>query len=244
MIYIREMPCWGFGNRLIYYNNLRQMAVKLSDDWSCCPWEGYQHFDGDLLNFSQVKDEVWVHNLELKPCLGENFFQINHVPTRSILRLKNKPEIPEGTCAIHFRGKDFHSWNIEAVLPPEYYYNSIEEVMGECSSFVLFTDDLSLPSFNNVKSLLKQTKTPFRIGAQSGTERYGNTYIDDFAEMSECDYIISSPSTFCISAGFVGKNKKIIHSHAWVKSRTELNDTFWKDLLHGGNKDYSIWKLV
>ena len=238
MIYIKQMPHWGFGNRLIYYNNLRQMAVQLSDDWSCCPWEGHEHFGGDILNGSQLGE------VELLPCLGENFFQIRHVPTRSIFKLKNKPDIPGGTCAIHFRGKDFHSWNAKAVLSPEYYYNSIEEVLGECSLFILFTDDLSLPSFNNVKSLLEQTKIPFRVGAQSGTERHSNTYIDDFAEMSECDYIISSPSTFCISAGFIGKNKKIIHSHEWVVSRAELNDTFWEGLLHGGNEDYSIWKLV
>jgi len=238
MIFVRQMPSWGFGNRLIYYNNLRQMAIQIKDDWSCCHWEGHQHFEGDMLNGSQIGE------VELLPCLGENFFGINHVSTRDIFKLKNKPLVKEGTCAIHFRGKDFHNWNIKAVLPEEYYYNSIEEVMPECSSFSLFTDDIELPTFKAVKQLLEQTHLPFSVGPQSGTERHENSYIDDFAEMSECDYIISSPSTFCISAGFVGKHKKIIHSLDWVNERASLGDVFWQEILGGGNKDYSIWRLI
>jgi hypothetical protein len=238
MIFMKQMPHWGFGNRVIYYNNLRQMAIQMKDDWSCCPWEGHQHFEGDLLN-GNVLGEV-----ELLPCLGENFFQIHNISTRSIFTLKNKPKVKQGACAIHFRGKDFHSWNIKAVLPESYYYNSIKEVIKECSCFILFTDDLSLPSFKGVSEMLEQIGLPFKIGGQSGTERYNNTYIEDFAEMSECDYIISSPSTFCISAGFIGKNKKIIHSREWVNERASSGDTFWADLLHGGNEDYNIWKLV
>ena len=69
MISINDMPSFGFGNRLFYYNNLRQFAAKTGYDWSCCPWDGYQYFKGDLLNGSQVVDG------ELKLCLGEKFFE-------------------------------------------------------------------------------------------------------------------------------------------------------------------------
>jgi len=62
--------------------------------------------------------------------------------------------------------------------------------------------------------------------------------------MTECDYIISSPSTFCISAGFVGKNKKIIHSKDWIEKRVSVNDKFWTDLKSGGNDDYSTWRIL
>ena len=62
--------------------------------------------------------------------------------------------------------------------------------------------------------------------------------------MSECDYIISSPSTFCICAGFMGKHKKIIHSENWVKDRVNKVDKFWYDLYNGGNEDYSLYKLI
>ena len=62
--------------------------------------------------------------------------------------------------------------------------------------------------------------------------------------MAECDYIISSPSTFCICAGFVGRQKKIIHSKKWLENRIKVGDKFWVDLYNGGNEDYSIWRLV
>ena len=69
-------------------------------------------------------------------------------------------------------------------------------------------------------------------------------YIEDFTTMSQCDIIISSPSTYCISAGFIGKEKKIIHSKEWLDYRVEEDDKFWVDLYNGGNEDYKLWKMV
>ena len=110
MIYIENMPGWGFGNKVIYYNNLRQLAFMKNQEWSCPPWDGHQYFVGDLLNGSQKGDE------KLDPCLGENFFKWNKVPTRTIFKLKLKHDVPLKTCAIHFRGTDFYQWNINACL--------------------------------------------------------------------------------------------------------------------------------
>ena len=62
--------------------------------------------------------------------------------------------------------------------------------------------------------------------------------------MSECDLIISSPSTFCITAGFITKDKKIIHSKKWIDNRVEAEDTFWFDLVENNNSNYKIWKTV
>ena len=62
--------------------------------------------------------------------------------------------------------------------------------------------------------------------------------------MSECDYIISSPSTFCICAGFIGRQKQIIHSKDWVEYRLSKDDKFWIDLNNGGNEDYSLYRLI
>ena len=71
-----------------------------------------------------------------------------------------------------------------------------------------------------------------------------SNYINDFSTMTESDYLISSPSTFAISAGFIGKKKKIIHSQEWVEYRVEAADKFWCDLYTGGNEDYKLWKLI
>jgi hypothetical protein len=234
-ISINTMPGWGFGNRVIYYNNLRQYSYKMGYDWSSCPWDGFQYFKGNLLNGSKVG------NMTLDPCLGENFFKWNKVSTRSIFQLEQVPKVFDKTCAVHFRGTDYYSWNATAVLCPDYYIDSIDLVKDDVNHFKLFTDDYSLPSVRAVIDKLQQEDISFFLGENTADRRH---FINDFAYMTECEYIISSPSTFCISAGFIGKNKRIIHSESWLLDRINYQDKFWIDLHNGGNKDYSIWRLV
>ena len=69
-------------------------------------------------------------------------------------------------------------------------------------------------------------------------------YFDDFAKMSACDYVISSPSTFCICSAMIGKQTHVIHSKEWINNRVEAQDKFWLDLSNSGNEDYSIWRLI
>ena len=235
MISINTMPGWGFGNRILYYNNLRQYAHKMGYDWSCCSWDGFQYFKDNLLNGSKVG------NMTLDPCLGEKFFQWNKISTRSIFQLEEVPKVPEKTCAVHFRGTDYYSWNATAVLEPEYYLNSIESVEDFADNFRLFTDDYALPSFRAVVDKLGKKDINFSLGENTADRRH---FINDFSYMTECDWIISSPSTFCITAGFIGKNKKIIHSRQWILDRINHEDKFWVDLYNGGNTDYKIWGLV
>ena len=235
MVSINNMPAFGFGNRLFYYNNLRQLAVKMGYDWSCCPWDGHQYFKGNLLNGSQTGDH------QLRSCLGEKFFEWNTVSTRSIFQLTDIPEVPKATCAVHFRGTDFYSWNPAAVLDYSYYNDSIDVVKDDAHHFRLFTDDYSLPSFCGAVEKLEKEHIGFDLGENTADRRH---FINDFSYMTECEYIISSPSTFCMTAGFIGRKKKIIHSKNWVEDRVGKNDIFWVDLLNDGNEDYSIWRLV
>ena len=229
-------PDWGFGNRLMYYNNMRQLSEKKEESWSSIPWEGYQYFVGDLLAGSQMG------NLQVPPCLGERFFEWNSISTREIFKLKEEVSVPPKTVAIHFRGGDFFGWNPKAVLAPEYYYGAIDETWSDgASHYILFTDDDSLPSYNEMIDYLSGCKLPYSFGENSKDRKY---YINDFSKMCSCDYIISSPSTYNICAGFIGKHKKIIHSEKWIKERCDLEDKFWVDLYNGGNEDYSIWKLM
>lgn len=230
-ITIDSFPNCGFGNRILYYYNLRQEAHRRDYEFGCVPWDGYQFFEGNMLG-SEVGG--WD---SLGFCLGEKFYSYNGISTRDVFKLKEKPTVSEPTCAIHFRGTDFHQWNINAVLGFDYYYDSIEEVKESVDSFALFTDDSNLPSFTMVKEHLSSQGINF-------TEGGWENYINDFSFMSECDYIISSPSTFCICAGFIGKKKKIIHSKKWVEDQASQNDKFWVDLLNGGNEDYSAWRFV
>jgi hypothetical protein len=66
----------------------------------------------------------------------------------------------------------------------------------------------------------------------------------DFLQMCDCDVIISSHSTFCICAGYLQKQKKIIHSQKMMNYFLNLKDIFWTDLNKGGNKYYNIYKLI
>lgn len=233
---IKNFPNCGFGNRIIYYFNLRQEAYKKNDNFFCIPWDGYQHFEGNLLGSLTTQN---IENFDF--CLGDRFFGYSELSTRDIFKLKNKSFVGDDRCAIHFRGTDFHKWNPESILDSEYYINSIKEIEKDVENFYIFTDDQNLKSFQNAIKYLQNKKVNHIFGENTSDR---NKYIQDFAIMSECDYIISSPSTFCISAGFIGKNKKIIHSKKWIDSRINKEDKFWVDLNNGGNFNYSLWKKI
>ena len=140
-------------------------------------------------------------------CLGDRFFEDSGISTREVFKLKSKVELQEGTCAIHFRGTDFHSWNPDSILDSNYYLESLDSVRNEISNCIIFTDDPNLKSYQDTINFLSKEKIPFLLGENTSNRL---NYIKDFAIMSECDYIISSPSTFNICAGFVGKKKRII----------------------------------
>ena len=158
-----------------------------------------------------------------------------------LFELKEKPKIETESVAIHFRGTDFFGWNPDAVLGEDYYMNALSEIENDVESFYIFTDDETLPSYKGVVEYLNQNNRKVIFGENTANR---NNYIKDFSTISECDYIISSPSTYCIAAGFIGKEKKIIHSEKWIHNRVDVDDKFWVDLNNGGNSDYSIWRLV
>ena len=235
---ITHMPggC-GFGNRFLYYYNLRQEAHQRASDYFCVPWAGHTLFEGSLLgNYTPGASYE-----TFKFCLGEKLYDYGQLSTRDIFKLKNAPEVQDGVCAVHFRGTDFHQWNPESILDSDYYLESVESLKETSSGFILFTDDENLPSYQAVLNYIKAEKLPFLMGDNSADR---NCYMKDFSIMSECDSIVSSPSTFAIAAGLIGKHKKIIHSKKWVTGRVAKADKFWVDLYNGGNQDYSIWKLI
>ena len=237
MISIRYFPPdWGFGNRILFYNNLRQRAEKDGVSWSCIPWKGSEHF-------SSITPGHVSGGVSLQPCLGEKFFEWHTVSTRDIFKFSGVKEClttkDKVRAAVHFRGGDFHQWNIDAVLKTDYYIESIKLIENEVDEFLIFTDDESLDSYNNVEVYFEDKNIKYDIG-----DNVRSNYINDFKLMTTCDYIISSPSTYNICAGFIGKHKKIIHSKEWIDNRVNANDKFWVDLSNGGNTDYSIWRLV
>ena len=234
MLAITQMPNFGFGNKLLYYFNLRQKAYLDQVDFHCVFFDGLDLFAGNMQG-SKLSGDFET----LSPCLGEKFFEKNPLNSVKTFQLNSQSELIEKKCSIHFRGTDFHTWNPDSILPHEYYISAIEEISGEVDNFVLLTDDQNLESYKKTLEFLESRKICYSKGENTSDRERFKT---DFVTMCGSDFIISSPSTFCISAGFSHKRKKIIHSKSWITSRILQRDNFWVNLWEGGNDNYKIWK--
>lgn len=236
------IPNCGFGNKLLFYNNIRQLAYHYKCDWMFYKTPEFRIFkenEHPIYDSKGCEIEEY-HEIEQVPfCLGEKLHDWNYVSFKSLFQInehyKSKMNPFEKKCAIHIRGKDFQQWNPNAILPLEYYMNSIDHLKSKVNTFYLFTDDLNQPV---VKQLINQKNIV--LSRYSGS----NNILSDFVRMTECDYIISSPSTFAICAGFIGKHKKIIHSKNWVNDRVSKNDQFWVNMLNKNHKDYQIEAFI
>jgi hypothetical protein len=234
MLAIMRMPQFGFGNKLLYYFNLRKAARESNQKYHCDVFDGMDLFGDKLTGDPPVENFS-----DFALCLGEKFFSGDFLDSREIFRLNGEREAEERVGAVHFRGTDFFTWNPESILETTYYISAIEEVFEEVDSFQLFTDDAELESFRAVKTYLDERKKVYSLGQNTSNR---SEFKKDFVNLANCDLIISSPSTFCISAGFVGKRKKIIHSEKWILSRIQKSDLFWVGLNEGGNENYKLWK--
>ena len=57
MIRIDEMTRGRFGNRVLHYNNLMQLATTMNTDASCVSWEGHECFS-DLAGYTGWENPV------------------------------------------------------------------------------------------------------------------------------------------------------------------------------------------
>tara|TARA_R110002110_G_scaffold11682_3_gene55952 strand:- start:320 stop:1024 length:705 start_codon:yes stop_codon:yes gene_type:complete len=204
------------------------------------------------------KENITLHpNLNYKlesATLFELFFKFNEVSTFDLFS-QIKPNINSDkiNVGVHFRGLDFRIWDPKCLLDASYYIDAIQFVVDEIKedfNLTLYYDDSRLESFKTVITWLDVNKIEYSRGSctdRNDPDMWGQ---DDFFSLSQCDYIISSPSTFCITAAMCGrKNKKIIHSKAFLidyKLKTDyFRDIFWKTLYDsGGNEDYKLYKLI
>ena len=250
-----------FGNKLLHYHN----AVQLSKYYECDIYTT-QHTDYDHFNIKYLDDNI-ISDVErnknitlsgkelmvlgydsikdydyliLSPCLGELFYEFDY-NAKSNLMFKNLPEsTTENTMVgLHFRGTDFYMWNPKSILDFNYYKSSVDYCIGNYKDiiFTLYTDDRSLQSFKQTIEYLESAGKDFRLGPNTTS---GNGYIDDFINLTLSDVIISSPSTFSICAGFLHKEKDIIHNREWVELQANQKDEFWLGLYNGGNSNYKI----
>ena len=206
------------------------------------------------------------------------FFKITRKDPREYLELKDnfKPKLSPDFIhiGIHIRGGDIRGSdgnNGREIHPASYYINAIQEIENdkELSSnkiYYVCTDDKTFETYIELVKYLIANNIPSKLGPNTYNNRTlkqaNNSYINDFALLTECDIIISSSSTFAIAASFIGKkNKKIIFYKKWLERNIKHEkwgnytndykqeywysyDNFWIDISNGGNDYLNIWKIV
>ena len=204
----------------------------------------------EFVNLIKKQDEMGKDIGFYPPLMGEVFFDYLFYPPGDFIKVKKEFRedfkfISEGKIIVglHFRGTDFKAWNENASLKGEYYINSIklclEQLKNQNLIFVLFTDDLNFSAYTDTVDFLKNSHLEYYLGD------IDKPAIFDFYKLSQCDVIVSSPSTFAIVAGAVGKiNKKIIHAKSWMDYSLYNNDIFWVQLTKTNNPYYSLWKSI
>jgi len=262
MIRINEITGGRFGNRVLQYNNLMQVANSLGREASCSGWEGRVLFEDLVEDAPPTKPQVslrWSDLLEpatvkLLPhaneyvldnvCLHNIFYQTTEEDPRRFIKIKeeHKQQLPDDktNVGIHIRGDDIieaDGNNGREIHSPKYYRDAIDIVESEFENTVYYvcTDDRNFDTYIQTIKYLEEGGYDYKLGD------VGNLFYD-FALLSECDILIASSSTFVISAAIIGKeNKKIIHSMEWME-RTLPGDKYFS----WGNytEDYpeSYWK--
>ena len=238
MIRINNITRGRFGNRILQYNSLMQIANILNTEASCSNWEGHNFFKNIVTekesNSSQVFlnwESVLESDIKSLPietdyyiddpanCLHGVFYKVTDIDPRNFLEIKDEyqKDLSSDTVhvGIHFRGTDIISGDGNEgreIHYPRYYIDAINLVESEFDNthYHLCTDDLSFESFLQTIRFLTYKGLKFSTGSSSD-------YFEDFATLSECDVLIASSSTFVVCAGFIGKeNKKIVHSKDWI----------------------------
>ena len=266
----------GFGNRWLLLNNLLQLGDLFGHKIAFTNFIGLDMFEPIEGNSPSLPDITIHHtlsphmlletpkeNLKLHNNLNyrledatlfELFFKFHSQSTFSLFKqIKPNTEIKETRVGVHFRGQEFKIWDPKCLLDASYYINAIKFVIDELKEnfkLTLYYDDTTLESFKTVIKWLDDNQIEYGRGEITHRYNPSNWGQNDFFSLSQCDYIISTPSTFCTTAAMCGrKNKKIIHSKDFIinyKLKTDyFRDIFWKTLYEtGGNEDYKLYKLI
>ena len=268
-----------FGNKVFHFNNLMQLSNLLEQPVCCDNWNGYGYFEricpvtqtGSTSEYSEIDlndlCDLSVDKLREKYSSGNwklhtlslhgPFHRLTAVDPRNFFIFNKKSEIDPRVFAvgIHIRGGDTRGadgMNGREIHDPSYYIQAIEYVLSTYKDknivFFLCTDDPDekYPSYQKTVDYLKLNNLPMY-------HKRDASYIEDFCILSQCDILISGSSTFALAAGFVGKEKKIIHSEKFVNQFRDSeekwysnfrNGLFFKDLLNKPNKYYPLLKLI
>lgn len=251
------MPQGGFGNRVLSYLSLRMIAQTLSAPYFSINKTDRRLIEGihkpllvpmRLRNIVELPKEAPRQEdflgkvgqllddgatLVLKsPQLGEAYARYASLdPAQmvahhfSLCATHRREAAGHSTTVLHLRGTDFAQWNPDAILGEDYYRDALA-LLGSRTEGHLFricTDDPSHASLGPVVAHLQAT------GRRVSSAQCSQPFECDFAAMTGARFLISSPSTFSISAGLLGK-AAVVHSQRWVDNRLQRGELFWEQV--------------
>ena len=222
-----------------------------------------------------VKELHSTHDLVLDDpayMLHNVFYKLTEIAPRNFMKIRSelRPNLSKETVhiGIHIRGDDIISRDGNGgreIHGTKYYIDAIEAIEKEepdrLKVYYVCSDDLTFQTFKEtIRHLMESGKTAY-CGPATGNPSTIN-HVMDFSLLSECDYLIASSSTYAVCAGLVGKEKRIIHSNAWLQKNVDHEpwhnyededrvrrqqisfDNFWIEVYNGGNKFYKAWKII
>lgn len=274
MIIIDKQTRGRHGNKIFHFNTLIQLSKITGQACLTDHWDGYEHFYETCQTINWVagtipeipfSDPIYDTHEKLSKKYSDGnwklhtlslcgpFFRITTTDPREFIELKNRPKLEEESVGIHIRGGDTRGadgMNCREIHPSSYYIKAIDLILEEVDNprFYLCTDDPD-PRYETYAGTLKHLLDR-GVNLVHDTS---NNYMQDFAILSECEYLISGSSTFSLAAGIIGKHKKMIHSKDFVKQFKEEdqkwyssfgNGMFFHDMNHMNSKYYNVWRLV
>ena len=222
---IKEITRGRFGNRILQYNSLMQMAKELNMKPYCVKWEGHDWFEnlcetkvpedtGIDVNWDRIINDSY-KNLNCNFTVGgyaihNCYFKLTKMDPRNFFKVKKEflPNFDNTiNVGIHIRGGDILHRNGK-VNPDhkrlhhdlEYYKKAINEVLldnSNITSIYICTDDMSYPLVHDVFKYSKSVFNNTKWGTSTNNKNLPHIY--DFALLTECDYLICGSSTYCVT---------------------------------------------
>ena len=252
-----------FGNRILQYNNMMQLANIHKTEASTTNWEGSDLFINLVTSVVNEKEDIILRRSDIlkenygvvdldknyvissdtfETPLHNTFFHVTKTDPAQFFEIREEyqRELPTDVVnvGIHLRGGDnLKRSEGREIHSSTYYREAIKMVLdefGENVKFYIGTDDRNFNNYLDTVSYLKNKNLNYDLGND-------NPFID-FYTLSECDVIVCCSSTFTICASFIGKkNKKIIHSMEWIQK--SLDHTLWHPSREKEEDHVREWQL-
>ena len=265
MIGSRSTPKGGFGNRLLNYISMRQLSRELGVGFFMPNrldgnWVQGIHRPPRIPSFlrsfeafsrDQVLEPGFValaqaslasgRSVVLKPrLLTEALARFDFVPSASLVKhrfklCKKHAEGEQAPIVLHLRGTDFADWKPNAVLGEGFYRDSLSwlDSQGYSDSPVrICTEDNDHPALASLKRFLRRKHRLVDISCES-------PFDCDYASLIAAQHVVSSPSTYAITACLLG-SASVIHNYHWVDSRIREGDLFWQKVRENSIKGYNV----